>query len=104
MKKSIIYSKVVCIFVKQNNHKTQIEMTNSQVIKANGFKTKRIESDLKGVFGGNCNHVIALLNANDEVLCYDGKPYFPAGRDNAFASLIKSGDINAECFTFKSLN
>ncbi len=31
MKKSIVYSKVVCIFVKQNNHKTQIEMTTQEI-------------------------------------------------------------------------
>ena len=77
-------------------------MTNSQVIKENGFTTKRIEtSNYKGVFGGTCNHVIALLNSNDEVLCYEGKPYFPQGRNKAYASLIKSGDISAPCFSFK---
>lgn len=79
-------------------------MTNTQVIKANGFSTKRLEtSNYKGVFGGNCNHVIALVNSNNEVLHHDGKPYFPQGRNNAFVSLIKSGDINAECFTFKTI-
>ena len=80
-------------------------MTNSQVIKANGFSTKRLEtSNYKGVFGGACNHVVALTNSKGEVLHYDGKPYFPVGRNDAFASLIKSGDITAECFTFKPFN
>lgn len=79
-------------------------MTASQVIKSNGFSTKRLEtSSYKGVFGGTCNHVIALLNQNNEVLHHDGKPYFPCGRKEAFASLIKSGDINAKCFTFKKI-
>ena len=74
-------------------------MTNSQVIKANGYKTKRIEMDnYRGVFGGTCNHVVALLNSNDEVLHLEDtegkiKPYYPCGRALAFASLIKSGDI-----------
>jgi len=77
-------------------------MTNLQVIKANGFSTKRLETpNYKGVFGGTCNHVIALVNSNNEVLHHDGKPYFPYGRNQTFASLIKSGDINANCFTFK---
>lgn len=80
-------------------------MTNLQVIKSNGFNSKRIEtSNYKGVFGGTCNHVVGLFNSNNEVLCYEGKPYFPAGRNQAFASLIKSGDINAVCFSFKPLN
>lgn len=79
-------------------------MTNSQVIKANGFSTKRIEtSNYKGVFGGTCNHVVALLNSNNEVLCYEGQPYFPCGRNQTYASLIKSGDITAPCFSFKPL-
>lgn len=79
-------------------------MTATQIIKNAGFKTKRIEtSKYKGVFGGTCNHVIALLNSNNEVLNYDGKPYFPCGRKNAYASLIGSGDINADCFTFEPL-
>jgi hypothetical protein len=80
-------------------------MKNSQLIKTNGFSTKRIEMpNFKSIFGGTCNHVVALLNSKDEVLHYEGKPYFPQGRSYAFASLIKSGDINANCFTFKKLN
>ena len=80
-------------------------MTNSQVIKAKGFNSKKIESvNFKGVFGGTCNHVVALFNANGEVLNYEGAPYYPAGRNQAFASLIKSGDINAKCFTFELFN
>lgn len=80
-------------------------MTNLQVIKSNGFTTKRIETpNYKGIFGGICNHVVALLNSNNEVLCYEGKPYFPQGRNQAYASLIKSGDISAPCFSFKLLN
>jgi len=79
-------------------------MENSQLIKAKGFSTKRLEtSNYKGIFGGTCNHVVALVNANNEVLHHDGKPYFPQGRNQAFASLIKSGDIYANCFTFKSI-
>jgi len=80
-------------------------MTNLQVIKANGFNFKRIETEnFKGVFGGTCNHVVALFNAYGEILNYEGKPYYPAGRIKAFVSLIKSGDINAKCFTFKPFN
>lgn len=80
-------------------------MTNSQVIKTNGYSTKRIEtSNYKGVFGGTCNHIIALLNSNNEVLCYEGKPYFPCGRLHTYATLIASGDVKAECFTFQKLN
>ena len=80
-------------------------MTNSQLIKSNGFTTKRIEtSNYKGVFGGTCNHVVVLLNADKKVLHYEGKVYLPQGRVNAFASLIKSGDIKAKCFEFKSIN
>ena len=80
-------------------------MTNLQVIKANGLTSKRIEAtNYKGVFGGTCNHVIGLFNSLGEILNYEGKPYFPCGRNGAFASLIKSGDINAECFTFEPLN
>lgn len=79
-------------------------MTNLQVIKSNGFSTKRFEtSKYKGIFGGTCNHVIALLNLNNEVLHHDGNPYFPCGRSQTFASLIKSGDISAPCFTFKNI-
>jgi hypothetical protein len=79
-------------------------MTNLQLIKANGFSSKRLEtSNYKGVFGGTCNHVVALLNSKNEVLHHDDKPYFPQGRNQAFASLIKSGDINAECFSFKAI-
>ena len=79
-------------------------MTNLQVIKSKGFSTKRIDvSNYKGVFGGTCNHVVALVNSNGEILHYEGKPYFPQGRNDAYASLIKSGDINAECFTFKTI-
>ena len=80
-------------------------MTNSQIIKSNGYSTKRIETtNYRGVFGGTCNHTIALFNCNNEVLCYEGKPYFPAGRLNAFATLINTGDIKAECFTFNKFN
>jgi hypothetical protein len=79
-------------------------MTNLQLIKANGFSSKRLEtSNYKGVFGGTCNHVVALLNSKNEVLHHDDKPYFQQGRNQAFASLIKSGDINAECFSFKAI-
>jgi len=79
-------------------------MTNLQVIKSNGFSTKRLNTpNYKGIFGGTCNHVIGLFNSNNEVLCYEGTPYFPQGRNHAFASLIKSGDIKAKCFTFKKL-
>lgn len=79
-------------------------MTSTQIIKSANFSTKRIETkNYKGIFGGTCNHVIGLFNSKNEVLCYEDKPYFPQGRKQAFASLIQSGDINAECFTFKSL-
>ena len=80
-------------------------MRNSTIIKNAGFKTKRINTEnFKGVFGGTCNHVIGLFNKNGEILHHDGKPYFPFGRLHAFSALIQSGDINAECFTFKKLN
>jgi hypothetical protein len=80
-------------------------MTNLQVIKANGFNSKRIEAlNFKGVFGGTCNHVIGLFNANGYVLNYEGEPYYPCGRNKAFAALIKSGSIYSECFTFEPLN
>jgi hypothetical protein len=85
-------------------------MTNAQIIKSKGYKTKRIEtSNYKGIFGGTCNHVIALINSKDEVLHLedvDGKvePYFPCGRSNAYASLIKSGTIDTKYFSWKSLN
>lgn len=79
-------------------------MSNAQTIKKAGFTTKRLEtSNYKGLFGGTCNHVIALLNAKGEVLHFEGKPYFPFGRLHAFASLIESGDISAPCFSFKKL-
>lgn len=79
-------------------------MTNLQVIKSNGYSSKRIDMhNYKGAFGGTCNHVVALLNSKGEVLCYEGVPYYPCGRNLAYASLIKSGDINAECFTFEPL-
>jgi uncharacterized membrane protein YiaA len=79
-------------------------MTNTQIIKANGFNSKRIDSaEFKGAFGGTCTYVVGLFNSCGEVLNYDGTPYYPAGRNQAFASLIKSGDINAECFTFKPI-
>ena len=79
-------------------------MTNLQVIKASGLSTKRVDTtNYKGVFGGTCNYVVMLLNNNNEVLHYENKPYFPQGRNQAFASLIKSGDINANCFTFKKI-
>lgn len=77
-------------------------MTTAQTIKTAGFKTKRINTtSYKGVFGGNCNHVIGLFNAAGEVLHHDGKPYFPVGRTLTFAALIQSGDIKAECFSFQ---
>lgn len=79
-------------------------MKTAEIIKAAGFKTKRFNTEIyKGAFGGNCNHVIILLNANNEVLCYEDKIYTPVGRNNAFASLILSNDINASCFNFKKL-
>lgn len=83
--------------------------TNAQIIKSKGFKTKRIETaTYKGVFGGRCNHVIALVNDKDEVLHLEDmegniKPYFPCGRSLAYASLIKSGDIDTKYFSFKAL-
>ena len=80
-------------------------MTTTQVIKTAGFSTKRLETaNYKGVFGGTCNHVIALINDKGQILHFEGKPYFPQGRKQAYATLIKSGDINANCFTFNSLN
>ena len=80
-------------------------MTNSQIIKAKGFKTKRINTNnFKGVFGGNCNHVIGLFNANNQILCIDDRPYFPAGKKNAFAALIDSGSINSKSFSFKKIS
>lgn len=87
----------------QGNQTTQLYiMTDSQVIKNAGLKTKRINTgNYKGVFGGTCNHVIALLDSEDKVLCYEGKPYFPCGRKNAYADLIKSNSIKSECFSFK---
>jgi len=76
-------------------------MTNSQIIKRAGFKTVRINTNnFKGVFGGTCNHVVALVNAEAEVLNFEGAPYYPCGRASAFAGLIKSGDISAPCFSF----
>jgi len=79
-------------------------MTTAQLIKSNGFQIKRIDtSKFKGVFGGTCNHVVALLNDKEEILCYEGRPYFPAGKNKTFASLIQNGNISAPCFSFKSL-
>lgn len=79
-------------------------MSNALTIKKAGYKTKRLETQkYKGVFGGTCNHVIALVNQNNEVLHYEGKPYYPAGRLHTYACLIKSGDINAACFSFKKI-
>jgi len=69
-------------------------MKNSLIIKSAGYTTIRINAGLyKGLFGGNCNHVIGLFNEEGEILCIEGKPYFPIGRISAFASLISSGDI-----------
>ena len=80
-------------------------MKNSQILKAAGFKTKRINTlNFKGVFGGTCNHVVVLVNSNNEVLNFENKPYYPCGRLDAFASLIKSGDISAKCFSFSKLS
>jgi hypothetical protein len=77
-------------------------MKTAQIFKAAGFTTKRIESNtFKGVFGGSCNHVVALVNSKGEILHLDGNPYFPAGRKDAFASLIISGDIKSSAFTWK---
>ena len=79
-------------------------MTTTQIIKNAGFNTKRIDTgNYKGVFGGTCNHVVGLFNSKNEVLNYQGKPYFPCGRKNTYAELINSGDIKAECFTFKTM-
>jgi hypothetical protein len=75
----------------------------AEVIKSNGFTTRRIETSIsKGVFGGACNHVIGLFNSEGKVLCLNGVPYFPAGRKDAFASLILSGDINTPAFSFEN--
>jgi hypothetical protein len=80
-------------------------MTNSAILKSNNFKTKRIEtSNYKGVFGGTSNHVIALMNAADETLHFEGAPYYPCGRVQAYVALINSGDITAPCFSFKKVN
>ena len=78
-------------------------MTDLQTIKKAGFKIKRIESDHKGVFGGKCNHVVALQNEKGETLHFENLPYYPAGRRNAFAALIESGSLNTKYFTFKTL-
>lgn len=79
-------------------------MKINQIIKSNGFTTKRIENIHKGIFGGKCNHVIALVNSNNEILHFENKPYFPCGKINAFASLIKSGDINSKCFSWHKIS
>jgi len=79
-------------------------MGYAATIKKAGFRSKRIDTaNYKGVFGGTCNHVVALMNDKDQVLHLDGKPYFPCGRNSAFAALIESGDINADCFTFEKV-
>jgi hypothetical protein len=80
-------------------------LTNQSVIKAEGLKTKRIDTqNYKGVFGGTCNHVVGLLNSKEEVLHLDGKPYFPCGRAQAFAALIKSGDVYSKFFSFQKIS
>lgn len=76
-----------------------------QIIKNAGFKLVRFESNtFKGPFGGRCNHVIGLQNANGEILHLDGKPYYPCGEKYAFASLIETGDINTVAFEFKKID
>lgn len=76
-----------------------------KIIKNAGFKIKRFESNsFRGPFGGRCNHVIALENANGEILHLDGKPYYPYGEKNAFACLIETGDIYTEHFTWKKID
>jgi|LakMenEpi03Aug12_release.lakeMendotaPanAssembly.Ray.scaffolds.fasta_scaffold1483063_1 hypothetical protein len=77
-----------------------MKMSAKQVIKNAGFTTKRVERDSKGGFGGNCNHSIVLVNKVGQKLHFEGNVYYPIGRFDSFASLISSGDINAECFTF----
>jgi hypothetical protein len=76
-------------------------MGNMDVIKAAGYRTKRIETaGTKSIFGGITNHVVILVNGSDEVLHYEGHVYQPVGRAAAFAELIRTGDILAPCFSF----
>ena len=78
-------------------------MKTSNILKDNGFKAVRVNTNsYSGVFGGSCNHTYILLNKNGEALHLDGVIYTPAGRIGTFKSLVSSGDINADCFTFKN--
>lgn len=58
-----------------------------------GFTCERIETNLyRGLFGGNCNHVIVLKNSDGKMLSFNGtKPYVPAGREDAFLFLLENG-------------
>ena len=77
----------------------------ANLIKAAGYKTKRIDTDnYGGLFGGTCNHVIGLFNDKEEILHFEGKPYFPCGRRSAFTSLIENDSIAAPCFFFKKID
>lgn len=73
-------------------------------IKKSGFTTLRIDVKHRGIFGGNKNHVIALVNAEGNVLCYEGEPYFPIGRIKTYAVLIETGQLSSKCFSFEPLN
>lgn len=88
------------IFVENLKHKAMAV----SLIKGAGFHTKRVDTNnYKGVFGGTCNHVIGLFNKDGQVLCLDGKPYYPCGRRSAYNRLIETGDIHTEHFSFKEL-
>jgi hypothetical protein len=76
-------------------------MNNMQVIKAAGYRTKRIDIlAQKTIFGGTTNFAVILVNSNDEVLHFEDHVYTPIGRAAAFAELIRTGDILAPCFSF----
>lgn len=79
--------------------------TSKSIIKKAGLTTKVINTYLfKGVFGGIESEAVLLQDPDGRVLCYEGKPYAPCGKYDTFATLIETGQLGAECFSFEFIN
>jgi hypothetical protein len=65
------------------------------------YKVKRVRGSFTNSFSGRHNSTATILvNEDGKSLAYEGAVYRPIGGGHAFNALIKSGDINAPCFSW----
>lgn len=62
-------------------------------IESYGYTVKRIDTgNFRGFWGGNCNHIVVLLNKEGFALSLDGiKPFAPMGKAEGFLFLLENG-------------